>query len=120
MSVDAFVAAINAHNVDRICELMTDDHVFIDMLGNEQRGRETMRANWTKFFQRFPDYWIKVESRMAMQETNVLTGRCGATRDGKPWDLPAAWRAVVRDGRIAEWRVYADNSLFFNIFGIGS
>lgn len=25
------------------------------------------------------------------------------------WKTPAAWRAVVRDGKIAEWQVYADN-----------
>jgi hypothetical protein len=25
------------------------------------------------------------------------------------WNAPAAWRAVVRDGLIAEWQVYADN-----------
>jgi hypothetical protein len=25
------------------------------------------------------------------------------------WQIPAAWRAVVRDGQIAEWRVYCDN-----------
>ena len=24
------------------------------------------------------------------------------------WLLPAAWRAVVRDGRIAQWQVYCD------------
>ena len=25
------------------------------------------------------------------------------------WEIPAAWRAVVKDGRVAEWRVYCDN-----------
>jgi hypothetical protein len=25
------------------------------------------------------------------------------------WQTPAAWHAVVRDGLIAEWQVYADN-----------
>jgi hypothetical protein len=25
------------------------------------------------------------------------------------WTTPAAWRASIRDGLIAEWRVYADN-----------
>jgi hypothetical protein len=26
------------------------------------------------------------------------------------WEIPAAWRAVVKNDQIAEWRVYADNS----------
>ena len=25
------------------------------------------------------------------------------------WKMPAAWRAVVRDSKIAVWQVYADN-----------
>jgi hypothetical protein len=25
------------------------------------------------------------------------------------WETPAAWRAVVVDGLVAEWRVYTDN-----------
>jgi hypothetical protein len=27
------------------------------------------------------------------------------------WKTPAAWRAVVKDGKIAVWQVYADNEL---------
>jgi len=25
------------------------------------------------------------------------------------WQAPAAWRALIREGLVAEWRVYADN-----------
>jgi hypothetical protein len=25
------------------------------------------------------------------------------------WELPAAWKAVVRDGQVSHWQVYADN-----------
>jgi len=25
------------------------------------------------------------------------------------WETPAAWRVVVEDGLVAEWRVYSDN-----------
>jgi len=25
------------------------------------------------------------------------------------WTVPTAWRAVVRNGQVAEWQVYADN-----------
>jgi hypothetical protein len=25
------------------------------------------------------------------------------------WEIPAAWKALVIDGRVAEWRVYCDN-----------
>ena len=35
-----FVDAINEHNVDKICTLMTDNHKFIDSQGNEVVGKE--------------------------------------------------------------------------------
>jgi hypothetical protein len=34
------------------------------------------------------------------------------------WNAPAAWRAVVRDGLIAEWQVYADNQSARKIMGV--
>jgi ketosteroid isomerase-like protein len=37
-------------------------------------------------------------------------GRREATKNnGNYWKTPASWRAVVKDGRISVWQVYADN-----------
>jgi len=33
------------------------------------------------------------------------------------WEIPAAWKAVVRNGQIAEWHVYADNQPARKIMG---
>ena len=40
-----------------------------------------------------------------------LAGRSGATKNNKEnfWKTPAALRAVIRNGKIALWQVYADN-----------
>ena len=45
-----FVDAINEHNVEKICSLMTDDHKFIDSQGNAVVGKVKMRAGWTGYF----------------------------------------------------------------------
>ncbi len=42
--VRAFVGRINAHDVDGLAALMTEDHRFIDSLGQVVRGREAVRA----------------------------------------------------------------------------
>jgi ketosteroid isomerase-like protein len=42
--VRAFVGRINAHDVDGLAALMTEDHRFIDSLGQIVRGREAVRA----------------------------------------------------------------------------
>jgi hypothetical protein len=33
------------------------------------------------------------------------------------WQVPAAGKAVVKDGQIAEWHVYADNQPARNMMG---
>ena len=39
-----------------------------------------------------------------------LAGRSEATKiEENFWKTPAAWRAVIKDGKIAVWQVYADN-----------
>jgi len=80
-TAEAFVRAINRQNAGEVATLMTDDHVFIDSDGAQYRGKEQMRMGWEQYFQMFP------ENR---------------------WSVPAAWRAVVRGGRLAEWRVYVN------------
>ena len=112
----AFVARINAHDVADLCELMTEDHVFIDALDNRGVGREAMRAGWGQYFAMVPDYWIKVDTIFQGAGTVALFGRAGGTYAGRTpagqsrgWEVPAAWLAEVRDGRVAMWRVYADN-----------
>ncbi len=31
------------------------------------------------------------------------------------WRTPAAWKAVIRDGKVMEWRVFADNKPVYEI-----
>jgi hypothetical protein len=45
-------------------------------------------------------------------ETGVLAG---GTIDGVAWRTPAAWKAVIRDGTVLEWRVFADNKPVYEI-----
>jgi len=58
--IKEFVEAINDHNVDKICSLITDEHKFIDSQGNVTLGKEQMRAGWIGYFQLFPDYKIEI------------------------------------------------------------
>jgi ketosteroid isomerase-like protein len=45
----------------------------------------------------------------------LASGEAGGTIDGIPWRTPAAWKAVVRDGKVTEWRVFADNKPVYEI-----
>ena len=105
----AFVDAINHQSVDQIAEFMTEDHVFTDSLGTAVRGRDKMRAGWASYFRMVPDYTIAVEETFSDGANVILLGLARGTYAGEAWSTPAAWRAKVRDDRVAEWRVYADN-----------
>jgi SnoaL-like domain len=119
-----FIKRINSGNVDAICELMTDGHIFQDALGKRFLGREKMRQGWRAYFDVVAQYQIRAneffqtDERLAIfgSASGIYAGKVAATPDNF-WEVPAAWRAVVHDGLVAEWRVYADNQPLRKLMG---
>ena len=115
-TIQAFVDSINAHDVDRLGALMTDDHTFIDAHGNEVRGKEKMVSGWRGYFEWFPDYYIEITDVFEDGEKFAMFGFAGGSFRGKEsaaWRLPAAWKAIVKDNRFALWQVFADTKIPF-------
>ena len=113
--VKAFIAAINRRNPSEISDLMTEDHTFVDSGGRIQSGRENMTAGWEEYFRMFPDYKIQVESILGDKALVAVFGSASGTYNGKRGlvpenriEMPAAWKAVVENGKIKLWQVYAD------------
>ena len=111
-----FEQLINSRSPDAICGLLTEDSVFIDSLGNQMKGLESLRRAWTGYFKMVPDYAISHTEVFSNGDVVAMLGFAQGTfsRDGEIkkddfWKTPAAWRAVVRDGKIALWQVFADN-----------
>jgi ketosteroid isomerase-like protein len=112
----SFVAKINAHDVEGLAALMSPDHAFIDGLGTVTRGADRMRRAWQGYFAWFPDYSIEVTQHFSRGGDIALFGTArgtfavnGRLEEQDSWQVPAAWRAVIRDGRVTEWQVYCDN-----------
>jgi ketosteroid isomerase-like protein len=110
-----FVTAINRHDTSAIAALMTSDHAFVDSVGNRVQGAASMEAGWRGYFAMCPDYWIRTDRVMAEGDTALAVGEAGGTIDGAAWRTPAAWIATVREGKVAEWRVFADNKPVYEI-----
>lgn len=113
--VKAFIAAINQRDPSAISALMTEDHTFIDPAGQIVSGRSNMIAAWEGYFRMFPDYEIQVETIMGDKSLVGAFGSASGTYNGKRGLVPeneikmrAAWKAVVTDGKIKLWQVYAD------------
>jgi ketosteroid isomerase-like protein len=101
-----FVEAINNGDSKALIKLQTEDFTLIDADGDVFRGRD----GWEDYFSAYPKYRIHVQ--------HVLTGGNGVAIIGKTTDSQVAreieeketvlWTAEIRDGRVAEWRLYTD------------
>jgi ketosteroid isomerase-like protein len=111
-----FEQAINSRSVDAVCALLTPDSIFVDSLGNKIEGTDKLRSAWEGYFKMVPDYSISHSDLFASGEIVAVFGSAQGTfsKDGTLrredfWKMPAAWRAIVKDGKIARWEVFADN-----------
>ena len=112
----AFIRAINRQDVDRLAELMSPAHRFVDSVSNVTEGKDRMCEAWTAYFRMIPDYAIAIEEYYPADPVVIMLGVASGTYtpDGplhseNRWQTPIAIRALVEDGIITEWRVYADN-----------
>jgi ketosteroid isomerase-like protein len=117
----AFIERINAADVAGLYELMTEDHIFQDALGERFIGRDKMRHGWTSYFSMVGNYKVFVKEYFLREDSVAMFGTASGSYPGAAaaspassvvaqfWEVPAAWHVVTRGGRVAEWRVYADN-----------
>jgi ketosteroid isomerase-like protein len=110
-----FVTAINRHDVQALTGLMAPGHIFIDSLGRRVEGSVSMEAGWRGYFAMCPDYWIRTDKVMARDGVVLAVGQAGGSIDKLAWQTPAAWKATIRDGAVAEWQVFADNKPVYDI-----
>ncbi len=112
----AYVEAINDANVERLYGMITNDHLFIDAHDNRVLGKDQMKKGWTGYFAMFPDYKIEVNEVLVKGSSVCLLGYAGGTykslknkENSNYWRVPAAWNAIIENGYIKQWQVYADN-----------
>ena len=102
--IEDYFAAVNAHNVERIASLFTDDGIFEDVpWGIVHHGKEGVKANFSAEFAAIPD--LKVERKTLFvagdwaAAESVMTG----THTGDFPMLPATGKSVsVRAASIIE------------------
>jgi hypothetical protein len=75
-----------------------------------------MRSAWDVLLTFFPDYTVEVKDIISKNGMVAVFGKAKGTlaTDGKildenKFEIPASWTAVIKDGKIDKWRVYADN-----------
>ncbi len=101
-----FNECINNRDLDGLARLMTEDHAFIDREDKVTQPKRVMVESWREFFSLFPDY-RNTFSRVELRGNLVAMLGYAYWSKERPFD-PAIWTAVVVEGLVREWRVYAD------------
>jgi len=108
-----FVKAINTANIDKIEELMTTDHIFVDSGDGKYLGKENMKQLWIGYYEMFPDYKIEIMDITENDSVVGIFGYASGTYKGLKdennsnyFRVPAAWKAIVEDSKIKHWQVY--------------
>ncbi len=105
-AVSAFNDAFNAHDVERVMALMTEDAVFENTRpapdGERHEGQAAVRAFWEAFFARSPRARFEAEEIFAAGDRCVVRWIYHWEREGKPGHVRGVDVFRVRDGRVAE------------------
>lgn len=117
-----YVQAINTGNIEKLYDLMADDHLFIDAHNNKILGKDNMKQSWIDYFAMFPDYKIEIDEILHKDTLICLLGYASGTyknlrdkNNSNYWRIPAAWTAIIRNNQIKQWQVYADNIIVMDI-----
>ena len=119
----SLVEAINSNDPGQLAKLMTEDHTFIDSDGSEHAGRDEMHRGWKQYFSMVPDLQIHVNEALFRDNTVALFGVAEGTFDQggdlkaeNHWVVPAAWRVVTENGKVAVWQLYVNPEPMVAIF----
>jgi len=110
------VNEINRHDVPAIVALLARDHLWVEPSGREVRGPDRARDGWVHVFARFPEYHIAIEDALeagpVVGMMGVVTGAvpaaAGPITPAQRWRVSAAWKVVVRDGRVERFQAFSD------------
>ncbi len=105
-TAERFVAAVNAHDLDGLAALTTDDFAYIDSWREGIVGRDKVLAAVSVLFAADPAFGIEVE-RMSFRSPHVLmSGKITSAQWGE--GQRAVWRALCEGDRLAEWQSWAE------------
>jgi ketosteroid isomerase-like protein len=113
--VKSFVGAINRGDVSELARLMSDGHTFVDSEGRRESGKDRLLEGWGEYFRLFPDYRVEIQDVLQEGSLVAVFGSAAGTYNGRRGlvpanriEMPAAWKAVIENGRVKLWQVYAD------------
>ena len=104
-------AAANAHDAERFAALVAEDYASAQPAhpGRTFTGRAQVLANWTSVFAGVPDFTAELVASSVDGDTEWGEWHWRGTHtDGSPFAMSGVTIFVVRDGLVAEGRLYME------------
>jgi len=117
-----FVESINHQDIEKLAKMMTDDHRFVDLSGDERVGRAVIRKGWLDYFGLCPDHIIHVCDFHQRGDRVFLIGRTTGSHLDLPWreefQDTIIWIADVEGERLSLWKIVANTAETQQAYGI--
>jgi ketosteroid isomerase-like protein len=111
-AVVSFIDAINRGDVERLAQLMTDDHRLQVMEEVPLDGKAANVEAWRGYADAFPRYVIYPEQIVGRGGRVAVVGRTTGSHllltDSEELRLTVIWRAEVSHGLLSLWQVIED------------
>lgn len=105
-TAERFVAAVNAHDLDALGALMTDDFAYIDSWREGIVGRDNVLAAVAVLFAADKGFGIEVERKFYRAPHVLMSGKVISMQFADK--RRAVWRARCDGDRLAEWQSWAE------------
>jgi steroid delta-isomerase-like uncharacterized protein len=118
--VTEYLAALSAHDVDRIVACVTEDFVneHTSALGSTSSGRDVYRGRLPGFLGQFERLRYDVVDTIVEDERAAVRYRMTATYEDHALDIPGVMLFAIRDGLIAQRTDVWDSLTFLRQTGI--
>ena len=118
-TVEGYLAALSAADVDRVLDHVTDDfhNEHTSSLGSSSYGRDEYRSRLPGFLAQFAGLQYEVIDTIVEDDRASVRYRLTANFDGHPLDIPGVMLFVVRGGRVAKRTDVWDSMTFLRQTG---
>lgn len=114
-----FNNCINNADIEGLADLMTENHVFIDMENNQIEGKSNcISTACNPFFKLFPNYQNIFEKIISKEDSIVIMQGYSISSDERLNNLRAIWFAEIQDDKVSLWRIYSDTEDVRSMLGI--
>jgi ketosteroid isomerase-like protein len=109
--LDGLLGALNSHDPGQLAALFAEDYRSTQPVhpGREFEGRAQVLENWTSVFEGVPDFSARLVS--GTQQGDTVWSEwdwSGAHTDGTPFAMRGIIHLILRDGLIAEGRLFME------------